>query len=132
MSDMPEFEPASAPEKPVHPERGRMLPGVAGIAMFLLLLTLLNVFGALRGSFGSSAVKYGVLTLCTMLVAGILGLLKMRIWGYSIVLAGCVLLSSSYFYLFSRVHSPFLLVQGGFMLVFFLYLVRPEVRNRMF
>ena len=129
MSDLPEIAPVA--NKPPHPERGRMLPGVAGIAMFLLLLTLLNVFGALRGSFGTSAVKYGVLTLCTMLVAGLFGLLKMRTWGHSIVLAGCLLLSSSYFYLFSRVHSPFLLVQGGFMLVFFLYLVRPEVRNRM-
>lgn len=130
MSDLPERALNEA-AKPEHPERGRMLPGVAGIAMFLLLLTLLNVFGAMRGSFGAGAVKYGVLTLCTMLVAGIFGLLKMRTWGHSIVLAGCLLLSSSYFYLFSRVHSPFLLVQGAFMLVFFLYLVRPEVRNRM-
>ena len=131
MSIQSPTPPTSSPQKPVHPDRGRMLPGVAGIAMFLLLLTLLNVFGAIRNQFGSSTVKYGVLTLCTMLVAGIFGLLKMRAWGHAIVLAGCLLLSSSYFYLFSRVHGPFLLVQGSFMLVFFLYLVRPEVRNRM-
>ena len=129
MNPTPKTE-VAAP-KPVNPERGRMLPGVAGIAMFLLLLTLLNVFAALNNRFGTSTVKYGVLALCTILVGGLFGLLKMRSWGHAIVLAGCLLLSSSYFYVFSRVHGPFLLVQGGFMLVFFLYLVRPEVRSRM-
>ena len=48
------------------------------------------------------AVKYGVLALCSLLVAGLLGLLRMTRWGYSIVLAGCLLLSASYFYVFSR------------------------------
>jgi hypothetical protein len=129
MSKSPQIE--SAAIEPPNPDRGRMLPGIAGISMFLLLLTLLNVFAALRNTFGTSTVKYGVLTLCTMLVAGLFGLLKMRIWGHAIVLAGCLLLSSSYFYFFSRVHGPFLLVQGAFMLVFFLYLIRPEVRERM-
>lgn len=129
MSDSPQNAPTTA--QPLNLDRGRMLPGIAGIAMFLLLLTLLNVFAALRNAFGTSAIKFGVLTLCTMLVAGIFGLLKMRTWGHAIVLAGCLLLSSSYFYLFSRTHSPFLIVQGAFMLVFFLYLVRPEVRNRL-
>lgn len=112
-------------------EKGRMLPGVAGIALFLLVLTLINVFAALRNTFGNSAIKYGVLALCTILVAGLFGLLRMRRWGYAIVLAGCLLLSASYFYVFSRVHQAPALVQGLFMLLFFLYLVRPEVRDRM-
>ena len=111
--------------------KGRMLPGVAGIAMFLLLLTLLNVFAALSNRFGTSFGKYGVLALCTILVTGLFGLLRMRRWGHAIVLAGCLLLSASYFYLFSRVHGLPQLVQGFFMLLFFLYLVRPEVRDRM-
>jgi len=111
--------------------KGRMLPGVAGIAMFLLLLTLLNVFAALNGVYGTTAVKYGVLTLCTILVAGLFGLLRMRRWGYSIVVAGCLLMSASYFYMFSKVHQGPAIVQGLFMLLFFLYLVRTEVRDRM-
>ncbi len=111
--------------------RGRMLPGVAGIALFLLLLTLINVFAAVSNKFGVSAIKYGVLALCTILVAGLFGLLRMRRWGHAVVLAGCLLLSASYFYVFSRVHQVPLVVQGCFMLVFFLYLVRPEVRDRM-
>ena len=111
--------------------KGRMLPGIAGVAMFLLLLTLLNVFAALNNTFGTSYGKYGVLTLCTILVAGLFGLLKMRRWGHAIVLAGCLLLSASYFYVFTRIHAVPSMVQGLFMLLFFLYLVRPEVRDRM-
>ena len=65
-------------ETPKTPDKGRMLPGVAGIAMFLLVLTLLNVFAALKNTFGVSYGKYGVLALCTILVAGLFGLLRMR------------------------------------------------------
>ena len=111
--------------------KGRMLPGIAGVAMFLLLLTLLNVFAALNNVFGGSYGKYGVLALCSILVAGLFGLLKMRRWGYAIVLAGCLLLSASYFYVFTKLHIVPSMVQGLFMLLFFLYLVRPEVRDRM-
>ena len=116
--------------KAPHPERGRMLPGVAGISLFLLVLTLLNVFAALSNKF-PGIYKFGILALCSVLVVGLFGLLKMRRWGHSIVLAGCLLLSSSYFYYFSRVRQLPMLIQGFFMLVFFLYLVRPEVRDRM-
>ena len=112
-------------------EKGRMLPGVAGIALFLLLLTLLNVFAALQNKFGIGVYKYGILALCSLLVAGLFGLLRMRRWGHAIVMAGCLLLSASYFYLFSRQHEVPWIVQGFFMLLFFLYLVRPEVRDRM-
>jgi lysylphosphatidylglycerol synthetase-like protein (DUF2156 family) len=120
-------------ETPVSTEqaRGRMLPGIAGIAMFLLFLTLVNVYGALTNTFDSQVHKYGVLALCTMLAVGIFGLLRMRRWGWSIVLAGCILLSAWYAYTFRIAHLPFFLVQAFFMLLFFLYLVRPEVRDRM-
>ena len=67
----------------------------------------------------------------TVLVVGLFGLLRMRRWGHAIVLAGCLLLSASYFYIFTRIHQGPSVVQGLFMLLFFLYLVRPEVRDRM-
>ncbi len=112
-------------------EKGKMLPGVAGIAIFLLILTLLNVFAALRNTFGAGGNRTAILALCTLLVAGIFGLLRMRRWGHAIVLAGTLLLSASYFYLFSRLRELPFILQGFFMLLFFLYLVRPEVRDRM-
>jgi hypothetical protein len=108
-----------------------MLPGVAAICMFLLFLTMVNVYGALIGGFGTGWGKYGVLTLCTMLTVGIFGLLRMQRWGYSLVMAGCVLLAVGDFYYFTRSHVAFFLLRGLFEMVFFLYLVRTEVRDRL-
>ena len=119
-----------APLSPNPADRGRMLPGVALIAMFLLFLTLVNVFAALTNKF-PGLYKTGVLALCTLLVVGIFGLLRMRRWGHAIVMAACVLLSAGWFYFYTRVHQLPALVQGLFVLLFFLYLVRPEVRDRM-
>lgn len=110
---------------------GGMLPGVAAICMFLLFLTMVNVYGALVGGFGTGLGKYGVLTLCTMLAAGIFGLLRLHRWGYSLVMAGCVLLAMGDFYYFSKSHVAFFLLRGLFEMVFFLYLVRTEVRERL-
>ncbi len=126
MSNNQQTEPPLAPAL-----KGKMLPGIAGIALFLLFFTLLNVFAVLTGRFGAGAGKYTLLVLSTLLCVGLFGLLKMRRWGFSIVLAGCLLLSAGYFYLFRLSHAMPPLVQGCFMLLFFLYLVRPEVRDRM-
>ena len=109
--------------------KGRMLPGIAGITIFLLVLSILNVFGAVRYATGRN--KYGVLILCTMLVIGLFGQLRMRRWGWALVLAACLLISVAYAYAFSQVHDVRFLVWALFMLLFFLYLVRPEVRDRM-
>lgn len=108
-----------------------MLPGVAGIAMFLLLVVMVNAFAALRGTFGNGGSKYGVLAICTLFAAGIFGLLRMRRWGWALVLGGCLTLSLGNFYVFTRLHALPFLVQALFALLFFLYLVRPEVRERL-
>ena len=123
--ELPEISPISRLEK------GRMLPGLAGIALFLLFLTLVNVYGALVNAYGRGAYKVGILCLCTILVAGIYGVLRMQRWGWAIIAGGTILLSAGYFYVFRLTHSPFYLIQGLLMLVFFLYLIRPEVRDRM-
>ena len=73
---------------------GQMLPGIAGICMFLMFMTMLNVYAGLRGAFGGGMTKYGVLALCTLLAAGIFGLLRLRKWGWSLVIAGCLLLAA--------------------------------------
>ena len=108
-----------------------MLPGVAGICLFMLVLTMLNAFAALQGKFGAGTAKYGVLALCTLLAAGVFGLLRLRRWGWALVLGGCLTLSLGNLFVFEKTHvAPFLL-QGLFALVFFLYLVRTEVRDRL-
>ena len=111
--------------------KGVLLPGVAGIAMFLLVLAMLNTFAALKGVYGAGGGRYGVLGVCTLLVVGIFGLLKMRRWGWAITTAGALLLAVGYMFLFTRTHAGPFAVQSLFGMVFFLYLVRPEVRDRL-
>jgi hypothetical protein len=111
--------------------KGQMLPGIAGISMFMMVMTMVNVYAGLTGVYGSGLAKYGILTLCTLLAAGIFGLLRLRKWGWALVSAGCLLFATGYFYYFSKVHVGFFLVQGLFGLMFFLYLVRQETRERL-
>ena len=108
-----------------------MLPGMALIGMYLLVLAMLNAFAAARGSFGAGAVKYSILAICTLLVVGVFGLLRLLRWGWAIVTAGCVLMAAGYFYGFHRTHIAPYIIQGLFALVFFLYLSRLEVRERL-
>jgi hypothetical protein len=111
--------------------KGQMLPGVAGICLFMLFMTMVNAFSALRGQYGAGRGKYGVLVICTLLAAGIFGLLRLRRWGWAVVTAGCMMLSLGNLFLFQKTHAGPFLVQGLFGLVFFLYLVRTEVRERL-
>lgn len=108
-----------------------LLPGVAAICMFLLLLTMLNAFAAMQGRFGVGRGKYGVLALCTLLGVGVFGTLKMRRWGWALMLGGCLTLFLGNMYFFEKTHAAPFLVQGLFEMVFFLYLVRVEVRERL-
>ena len=108
-----------------------MLPGVAGICMFMIFMTMLNVYAGLHGVFGDGRAKYGILMLCTLLAVGIFGLLQLRKWGWALVTAGCLILSGGDFYFYEKSHAVFYLVRGMFNLVFFLYLVRTEVRDRL-
>ena len=111
--------------------RGQMLPGIAGICMFMIFMTMVNVYAGLHGAYGAGVTKYGILTLCTLLAIGIFGLLRLKKWGWSLVIAGCLLLAAGDFFFFSKSHQPFFLVRGMFVLIFFLYLSRQETRERL-
>ena len=111
--------------------KGQMLPGIAGICIFMILMTTANVYAALAGVYGRGVAKYAILTLCTLLAAGIFGLMRLAKWGWALVAAGCLLLGAGYFYAYARTHTGFFLVQGLFGLLFFLYLSRQETRERL-
>ncbi|HWB32333.1 MAG TPA: hypothetical protein VG714_04080 [Acidobacteriaceae bacterium] len=119
------------PETTPPPAKGQMLPGIAAICMFMIFMTMINVYGALHAAYGTGAAKYGILTLCTLLAAGIFGLLRLRKWGWAMVTAGCLLFAAGDFYYLSRTHVGFFFVRGLFVLLFFLYLIRTEVRDRL-
>ena len=54
-----------------------------------------------------------------------------RVPPWALVIAGCLLFATGYFYYFSKTHVGFFLVQGLFGLLFFLYLARQETRERL-
>lgn len=124
------FKARHLPGTPAGELRG-MLPGMAMIGLYLLLFSMLNAFAAARGAFGVGSAKYTILSVCTLMVIGILGMLRLRRWGWAITTAGCVVMAAGYFYGFHAAHRPPYIVQGLFALVFFLYLSRPEVRERL-
>jgi hypothetical protein len=111
--------------------KGRMLPGIAAICLYLILMTTANVYAGLTGVYGSGPAKFGILALCSLLAAGLYGLLRLKKWGWALVTAGCLLFATGYFFYFSKSHVGFFLIQGLFGLLFFLYLVRPETRERL-
>ena len=111
--------------------KGQMLPGIAGICIFMILMTTANVYASLAGVYGRGVAKYAILALCTLLATGIFGLLRLAKWGWALVTAGCLLLAAGYFYAYAKTHIGFFLVQGLFSLLFFLYLSRPETRERL-
>ena len=124
------FRGRKLPGTPAGEAKG-MLPGMALIGMYLLVLAMLNAFAAARGTFGLGGAKYTILAVCTLLAVGVFGLLRLLRWGWAIVCAGCLLMAAGYFYGFHRTHIAPYIVQGLFALVFFLYLSRTEVRDRL-
>jgi len=124
------FRARKLPGTPAGEAKG-MLPGMALIGIYLLVLAMLNAFAAARGSFGTGPAKYSILAICTLLAVGVFGLLRLSRWGWAIVSAGCLLMAAGYFYGFHRTHIAPYIIQGLFALVFFLYLSRTEVRERL-
>ena len=108
-----------------------MLPGMAFIGMYMLLLAMLNAFAALHGIYGNGLPRYGLFGICTLMVIGVFGFLRLRRWGWAIVAAGFLLLAAGDFYLYAHQHIGFLLIRALFSIVFFLYLSRTEVRERL-
>lgn len=117
---------------PAPPRPTGLLPGVAGIAIYMLLTAMMGVFTALRGPAASNpAARFLILPVCTMIVAGVFGLLRSRRWGWAFVLAGTLMLMLGYLYVGHANHNPAIYVMAALDLIFFLYLARPEVRERM-
>ncbi len=106
---------------------GQMLPGIAGICMYMLVVALAGVFGVFRGPYPA----WVVLPICTLIVLGVFGLLRLRRWGWALTTAGALLLSVLYAYLARSTGQPRLYVMAGLDLLLFLYLVRTEVRERL-
>lgn len=111
------------------PERRELLPlpGLAAISLYLLVLAVVIVVGVVNGR------HYPPLFL--LLAAGFLtagaGLLRLLRWAWALALSAVFLLAVyNLWFFFSWRQFP-ALIQGLLNLVFFLYLVRPEVREKL-
>jgi hypothetical protein len=107
------------------PATAGVLPGMALIAIWMLLLCLIGILGVMTHN-----LPVFVLVLCACFAAAAHGLLKLRRWGWALTLAAIFLSMSYSLYMLLRSHQFPLLVPSVVNLIFFLYLVRPEVIER--
>jgi hypothetical protein len=103
-----------------------LLPGMAGVALYMLVLASVVGFGAATGRF--PRLFFGV---CLLFAAAAAGLVRLYRWGWALACAAVFLLMSYQVWAFLRTHQGQALVMSFLNLIFFLYLVRPEVRDRL-
>jgi hypothetical protein len=103
------------------------LPGLAAISLYLLVLAGVIILGVVSGR------RYPPLFLifAATFITASGGLLKLFRWAWALALAAVFLLVAYNLWIFSSQHLGAALVQGLLNLVFFLYLVRPEVREKL-
>jgi hypothetical protein len=103
------------------------LPGLVAISLYLLVLAVVIVLGVVSGG------HYPPLFLifAAAFITASAGLLLLLRWAWALALAAIFLLVAYNLWIFSTQHQGAGLVQGLLNLVFFLYLVRPEVRERL-
>jgi hypothetical protein len=121
-------EPTSEkPSEPSRPQRqGLVLPGVAAISLYLLLLAGDIILGVVGSHYPPL-----FLVLSAAFITASAGLLMLLRWAWALSLSAVLLLACYNLWLFSEQHVTPGLIQGLLNLVFFLYLVRTEVREKL-
>lgn len=108
------------------PEYRGLLPAMAGIALYMFVLAGVVGFGAATGRFPRL-----FLVLCVLFVAAAVGLIRLYRWGWALATAASFLLMSYGVWAYIHTRMAAALVMSFLNLIFFLYLVRPEVRDRL-
>ena len=102
------------------------LPALAAISIYMLVLAGLNALGVATGQ-----VQPVYLVFSAAFMAAAAGLLLLFRWAWALTLAAMVLLAGLFLWRFAAQHELAFLVQGLLNLVFFLYLIRIEVRSKL-
>ncbi|WP_058187969.1 hypothetical protein [Terracidiphilus gabretensis] len=108
-------------------KREMPMPGVAAIALYLMLIAGTIVVGVVNGGH----YPWGFLIFSAAFIAASGGLIVGFRWAWVLALAAVFLLMGYNFWVFSQQQQAAAVVQGFLNLVFFLYLIRPEVRARL-
>lgn len=106
--------------------KGKLLPAMAAIGAWMFLVALIGLVGVTM-----HRLPLLFVVLCAAFAAAGQGLLRLQRWGWAMTLAA-VFLSALYgMWVLMRLHQATALVGVGLNLVFFLYLIRPEVRAQL-
>ena len=126
---VPESKPAGSEDPKIIPptRRGLLpLPAIAAISLYMLILAGVGIVGVAEGHMPPLYLFFSA----AFIAAG-LGLLLMLRWAWALTLAAMMMLASLFLWRFSLQHSPAFIIQGLLNLVFFLYLIRGEVREKL-
>jgi uncharacterized membrane protein (UPF0136 family) len=123
--------PNSSGQKLPQRDPAAKFPGVAAIALWMLLEALIGVMGVFTHHFVSQVSRLSVLAVATLLAVAGLGLLRMKRWGWALALAAVFLTSSYGVYVILRYHQQNYWVMTIVNFIFFFYLVRPEILRRL-
>jgi hypothetical protein len=102
------------------------LPGLIAISLYMLLLA-----GVMIVRVASGTAQPLLLVFPVFFVAGALGMLLLLRWAWALTLAAVALSAGSFLWSFTTQHVAASLLQGLLNLVFFLYLVRTDVRKNL-
>jgi hypothetical protein len=117
---------------PIHPRklpprpRLREFPGLAAISLYMILIAGVICFDVVKDHAQPFYLIFSVL-----FIAGALGLMFLLRWGWALTLAAVAMISAFFLWTFTLQHLYPSLVQGLLNLVFFLYLIRPDLRDKM-
>lgn len=102
------------------------LPGLIAISLYMLLLAIVVVVFVVQGRVGPLFLVFSVL-----FIAAAFGLMMLLRWAWALTLAAVALVAGLCFWVCASQHVAQFLLQGLLNLVFFLYLVRTEVREKL-
>ena len=102
------------------------LPGLAAIALYMVILAGVGILGVAGGHMPPVYLLFSA----AFIMAG-LGLLLMLRWAWALSLAAVLLLAALFFWRFAHGHVLPYIIQGLLNLVFFFYLIRTEVRSKL-
>jgi hypothetical protein len=103
------------------------LPGLAAISLYLLLLSGAIIFSVVATHTNSPL----FLVLAAAFITAAAGLLLLFRWAWAMALGAVCLIVIYNLWSYALMHEPSFLVQGLLNLVFFLYLIRIEVRSKL-
>ncbi len=103
------------------------LPGLAAIALYMFLLAGVIIFGVVSGRHYPPV--FLIFSALFFTASG--GLLMLFRWAWAMTLAAVLLLAGYNMWIAVSLHQAPAIVQSLLNLVFFLYLVRPEVREKL-